>query len=81
MSKQNLVQRKFPYIDKFDHEGPGVVSTMRDLTVRLFEHLETTSPVDVDKRVAYTQCILRGVELKKYRAVLLECKQSAKELA
>ena len=54
---------------------------MRDLTVGLFEHLETTSPVDVDKRVAYTQCILRGVELKKYRAVLLECKQSAKELA
>ena len=31
-SKQNLVKRKFPYIDTFDHEGPTVVSAMWDLT-------------------------------------------------
>ena len=32
LSKKNLVKRKFPYIDMFDHEGPAVVSAMRDLT-------------------------------------------------
>ena len=65
----------------FNHEGPAVVSTMRDLTVGVFEHLETTSPMGTDKRVAYTQITLRGAALKKYKAVLIECKQSLKELA
>ena len=32
------------------------------------------------QRVAYNQHILRGEALKKYKAVLLECKQSAEDL-
>ena len=44
-SKQNLVKRKFPYIDTFDHEGPAVVSAMRELDVGVFEHLEITPPM------------------------------------
>ena len=71
----------FPYINTFDHEGPAVVSAMRDLTFGVFEHLEITSPVYVDQRVAYTQRILIGAALKKYKAVLGECKQLTKEIA
>ena len=34
----------------------------------------------VDKRLAYTQRILRGAALKKYQEVLVTCRQSEKEL-
>ena len=37
--------------------------------------------MDVDQRVAYMQRILGVSVLKKYKAVLLECKQSSKDLA
>ena len=39
VSKENLVKKKFPYINKFDNEVPGVISAMRDLTVGMFEYL------------------------------------------
>ena len=54
---------------------------MRELTSKVFEHLEITSPMDVDPRVAYMQRILRGGALKKCRVFLLECKRSAEEIA
>ena len=38
----------------FDHEGPTVVSAMRDLTVGVFEHLDINFYKDMKKRVAYT---------------------------
>ena len=53
---------------------------MRDLTVGVFDHLEITYPMDVDKRLAYTQRILRGSALKRYREVLVAYRQSEKEL-
>ena len=65
----------------FDHEGPTVVRAMRTRTVGVFEHLDITSPMDVDQRVAYTQRILRGAALKNYREVLVECKHSEKDIA
>ena len=37
--KKNLIKGNFPYINKFDHEGPNVLSAMCDLMVRVFEHL------------------------------------------
>ena len=80
-SKQNLVKMKFPYIDTFDHERSIVVSAMRNLTVGVFEHLEITSSIDEDQRVAFMQRILRLSALRKYRAVLVECKQLVKEIA
>ena len=79
--KQNLVKRKLPYINTFDHEGPAVVSVMRSITVRMFEHLVITYPMDIDQRLAYTHRIHRGAALKEYKTVLEECKQSAKELS
>ena len=36
--------------------------------------------MDVDKRLAYTQRILRGAALKKYQEVLVTCRQSEKDL-
>ena len=54
---------------------------MRDLNVGVFEHLDITSPMDVDKRLAYTKRILRGAALKKYREVLVTCRRLARELA
>ena len=55
-----------------------MVCAMRDLNIGVFEHLETTSPLDVDKRVNYTQRLLRGPELMKYKSILEECKESKK---
>ena len=49
---------------------------MCDLTVGVFEHLGIISPMGVDQKVDCTQRILRGAALKKYKAVLLECKKS-----
>ena len=63
-SKKNLVKMQFLYINTFDHEGPIVIITMRNLTVGVFEHFDITSPTDVEKRLSYTQRILRGSELK-----------------
>ena len=51
VSKQNLITRKFPYIDTFDHEGPALVNAMRDLTSGMFEHLDITSPIDLYQRL------------------------------
>ena len=65
----------------FDHEGPVVIGAMSDLAVGVFEHLNITSPIYMYKRLACTQRILRGAALKKYREVMVTCKQSAKELA
>ena len=58
-----------------------MICMMHDLTSRVFEHLEITSPMDFYQRVDYTQHLLRGLALKKYKAVLTECKESAKALA
>ena len=62
----------------FDHEGSAVISAMRNVTVKVFEHLKITSPMDVEKRIAYTQRILRGTALKKYRDVMVTCRQLEK---
>ena len=72
---------QFPYTDTFNHEGPVVINSIHYLTVRVFEHLEIISPEDVEKRLSYTQSILTGSALKKYREVLVTCKQSANKLA
>ena len=66
-SKKNHVKSKFPYIYTFDHKGTVVISAMHDLTVGVFENFNITSPMDVDKRLVYTQRILRGAALKKYQ--------------
>ena len=80
-SKQNPVKRKLPYIDTFNHEGPAVISAMHDLIIGVFEHLEITSPMNMDKRLSYKKRILRGATLKKHREVLVTCRKSAKDLA
>ena len=64
----------------FDLEGPVVVRAMRALPVGVCEHLKITSPMDVDKRLAYIQRILRVSALSKYREVLVTCKHSSKEI-
>ena len=56
-----------------------MIGGMRDLTVGMSEHLDITSPIDVDKIIAYTQRILRGAALLKYEEVLVTCRQSSKE--
>ena len=54
---------------------------MRDLKRGLFEDLEITFPLDVDKRVNYMQRLLKRLALNKYKTVLSECKASAKVIA
>ena len=53
---------------------------MRDLTVGVFEHLEITSIMDVIRRVAYTQRILKGAAINNYREVLVGSRHLEKEL-
>ena len=53
---------------------------MRDITIGVFEHLNITSLMYVEKRLAYTHHILRGAALKKYQEVLVTCRQSEKDL-
>ena len=45
--KKNLVNRKSPFIDILNHEELTVISAMHDLTVRVFDHLNITYPMDV----------------------------------
>ena len=56
-------------------------SAMRDLSSRVFEHLDITSPMEVYKSIAYTQRIMIGAALKKYKAVLRAYKESVKDIA
>ena len=72
--------RKFPYINKIDHEKTEVVNTMHDLTRGVFDNLDITSLMCEDKRVAYLQSILIEYAIKKYKAVLVECNQSEKDI-
>ena len=53
-TKKNFIKSKLPYINKFDYEGPSVISAMRDLTVGVFEYIEITPKMDVYKRIKYT---------------------------
>ena len=53
---------------------------MCDLTSRVFENLEIPYTMDVYQRVVYTQIILRGGAIKKYKGVLLECNKLAKDI-
>ena len=54
---------------------------MHNLISGVFEHLEITFPNDVDKRVNYTQRLLRRAALKEYKAVFKKCKEYSKEIA
>ena len=53
---------------------------MCGLIILVFEHLEITSLIYVGQRLAYTQRVMRVFSIKKYEAVLLECKQLTKYL-
>ena len=58
-TNKNLIKREFPYINTFDHDGPAVIIAMRDLMVVVFEQIEITSKMNVDKRIKYTERILK----------------------
>ena len=60
------MKRQFPNIDMFDHVGTVFIDMMHNLTVGVFERLDITSPMDVDKMPAYTQRILGGSALTNY---------------
>ena len=57
-----------------------MVRTMRNLNSGVFEHLETTSPMDVNQGINFKRRLLRGAAIKIYMAVLKEYKELAKEL-
>ena len=54
---------------------------MYNIIVRVFDHLKITSPMKMDKRLAYTQRILRGFAVKKSSEVLVTWTKLSKELA
>ena len=79
--KQNLINMQSPFINTFYHKGSVVIIAMCNLTVNVFEHLDITYPMDVNKRIAYIQSILRETAIKKYQEVMVTCTQLLKELA
>ena len=50
---------------------------MRNLTSGVFEHLKITSTMDAYQRFKYTQRLLKGLLLKKYKTFLEEYKETA----
>ena len=58
-----------------------MVLAMREITIRVFEHLDITSPLNVYKRMNYMQSLLRGSTIKKYKTILTECKENTKGIA
>ena len=58
-----------------------MIGAMHDLTIGVFGNIDITSTMFVDQRVAYKRLLPRGAAPKKYKLVLTECKDSAKELA
>ena len=67
----------FPYINMFDHEASSIISTIRNLTVGVFEHIEITSIMDVDRSIKYTYSIMGVPALNIYQQFLAECKDSS----
>ena len=55
-----------------------MIRAMRDLGFGVFKNLEITSVMDIYKRIKYTERIIRGSELKKYRHIMVKCKESEK---
>ena len=58
-----------------------MIRAMRNITVEVFNHLEITSEIDVDKMIKYTERILIGEAEKKYIQVLVECKDLEKGIS
>ena len=52
-----------------------MINVMHDLIVRIFEHLDITSKLELYLRVKYTERIISNAYLKKYRQVLLVRKE------
>ena len=48
--KQNLINMQSPFINTFYHKGSVVIIAMCNLTVNVFEHLDITYPMDVNKK-------------------------------
>ena len=63
-------------ITMFTHEGPSIVNAMHDLTIGIFEHLNTTTWTDIDIRVTFIECILKGAALKKFTVLLPTFKEN-----
>ena len=58
-----------------------MVSAMWDITVGVFENMDITSKLDIDKRVKHTEGILIVPALKKHFASLVHCKDMAEEFS
>ena len=58
-----------------------MVSAMRNLNSVVFDHRGITYPMEVEQRVAYMQRIMRGESIEKYKALLMEYKQSENDIS
>ena len=55
-----------------------MVKMLSDLTVGIFVHLDIMPNTGIDPMINHTDCILTGPAPKKYRAMLLVCKEAEK---
>ena len=58
------MESNFPLVNTLYHEGTIMINSMRDLMVRLIEHMEITSKIYLYLRIKYTERILPGAALK-----------------
>ena len=63
-------------ITMFEHEGPCIVNGVHELPVGILEHLNITPWSDVDIRVNFIDCILKGAALKKFTVLLPTFKEN-----
>ena len=68
-----------PIINYFDHKGTVGVSVLRDTSVGIFEHLGIKYWDIISKRWMYFEKFLRALALKKFRNVVLSCRDISKD--
>ena len=76
-TNKNLQKILSPIIKSFHHEGPVVVSVLRDMSVGIYEHLGIASWGKLDKSWMFFDKVIMGPALTKF----INAKLSFKEIA
>ena len=80
-TNQNINNLNLLVIKYFDHQIPKIVSVLRRIMVRLFEHLGITTWKGIYQRWVFVDNYLKETSLIKFRNFVLSCKEIARDEA
>ena len=80
-TNQNINNLNLLVIKYFDHQIPKIVSVLRRIMVRLFEHLGITTWKGIDQRWMFVEEFYNGTALIKFSNVVLSCKEIERDEA